>query len=76
MTPTSGISASIINDGSGFFACCCLLRLLVQKTALRFPLPMMILTITDTLGLSRLAFNAAATNLEQTNAALDANFYD
>ncbi|MBL4572180.1 MAG: flagellar filament capping protein FliD [Gammaproteobacteria bacterium] len=68
-----GISASIINDGSGF-------RLLLssETTGAENSLEIAVTDDdadnTDTLGLSRLAFNASATNLEQTNAALDANF--
>lgn len=68
-----GIGASIINDGSGF-------RLLLssETTGAENSLEIAVtdddLDNTDTSGLSRLAFNAAATNLEQTNAADDANF--
>lgn len=68
-----GISASIINDGSGF-------RLLLssettgENNSLEIAVADDDANDTDTSGLSRLAFNASATNLEQTNAALDANF--
>jgi len=68
-----GIGASIINDGSGF-------RLLLSsyttgaENSLEIAVTDDDLDNTNTSGLSRLAFNAAATNLEQTNAAVDANF--
>ncbi|PCI81631.1 MAG: flagellar hook protein [SAR86 cluster bacterium] len=69
-----GIGASIINDGSGF-------RLLLssETTGAENSLEIVVTdddldNIDNTSGLSRLAFNAAATNLEQTNAAVDANF--
>ena len=69
----TGINASIINDGSGF-------RLLLSSelTGAENSLEISVGdddgNNTDTSGLSRLAFNAAATNLEQTNSAADANF--
>ncbi len=65
------INASVVNDGSGF-------RLLLSSAATGADNSLEIVVDdddsndTDTLGLSRLAFNAAATNLEQTNEALDA----
>lgn len=68
-----GVGASIINDGSGF-------RLLLtsessgEENSLEIAVTDDDLNNTDTLGLSQLAFNASATNLEQTNAAEDANF--
>jgi len=69
-----GIGASIVNDGSGF-------RLLLssQTTGESNSLEIAVTDDgdaddIDALGLSRLAFNAAATHLEQTNAAVDANF--
>ncbi len=68
-----GIGASIINDGSGF-------RLLLssQTTGAENSLEIAVSdndsNDTDVSGLSRLAFNAAATNLEQTNSATDASF--
>ncbi len=68
-----GISASIINDGSGF-------RLLLssETTGANNSLEIAVTdddaNDTDTLGLSQLAFNASATNLVQTNEADDANF--
>ncbi|MEX0963846.1 MAG: flagellar filament capping protein FliD [Pseudohongiellaceae bacterium] len=68
-----GIGASIINDGSGF-------RLLLssETTGAENSLEISVsdddANDTDSAGLSRLAFNGAATNLEQTNAAADASF--
>jgi len=68
-----GINASIINDGSGF-------RLLLSseitgaENSLEITVSDDDANNTDTSGLSRLAFNAAATKLEQTNSATDANF--
>lgn len=68
-----GIGASIINDGSGF-------RLLLssETTGAENSLEISVTdndsNDTDVSGLSRLAFNAAATNLEQTSTAVDANF--
>lgn len=68
-----GISASIINDGTGF-------RLLLssETTGAENSLEISVSdddsNNTDILGLSSLAFNAAASNLEQTNSAADADF--
>lgn len=68
-----GINASIINDGSGF-------RLLLSseltgaENSLEISVDDDDSNDADTSGLSRLAFNATATNLEQTNSAVDANF--
>ncbi|GJM11655.1 MAG: hypothetical protein DHS20C12_00580 [Pseudohongiella sp.] len=68
-----GISASIINDGSGF-------RLLLssettgEENSLEIVVDDDDLDDSDIAGLSSLAFNASATNLEQTNAAADASF--
>lgn len=68
-----GINASIINDGSGF-------RLLLSseitgaENSLEITVSDDDANNTDISGLSRLAFNAAATNMEQTNGATDANF--
>lgn len=68
-----GINASIINDGSGF-------RLLLssettgEENSLEISVSDDDANDTDTSGLSQLAFNASATNLQQTNAASDANF--
>lgn len=65
------INASVINDGSGY-------RLLLssETTGTEQSLEIVVddddSNDTDTSGLSSLAFNAAATNLEQTNAAEDA----
>ena len=66
-----GVNASVVNDGSGF-------RLLLTstETGLENSLEIAVddddLDDSDTSGLSRLAFNASATNLEQSAAASDA----
>lgn len=68
-----GVSASIVNDGSGF-------RLLVTSDAtgtensLEVSIDDDDLDDADTSGLSQFAFNSNATNLGQTAAAVDANF--
>ena len=68
-----GISAAIINDGTGY-------RLLMTsdvtgaKNSLEISVTDDDANNTDNLGLSRLAFNASATHLQQTAAAQDANF--
>jgi len=69
-----GISAAIVNDGSGY-------RLLMssQDTGAANSLEISVADTgdgndTDTAGLSALAFNAAATNMSQTSAAQDALF--
>lgn len=69
-----GVSASIVNDGTGF-------RLLMtsdatgEENSLEISVDDDDLDDTDnTTGLSRFAFNSAATNLDQTAAAQDANF--
>lgn len=65
------INASVINDGSGY-------RLLLssETTGTEQSLEIVVddddSNDTDTSGLSRLAFNSSATNLEQSNAAEDA----
>ncbi len=65
-----GFSASIVNDGSGF-------RLLFNansgiKNSMQITVTDDDSNHIDTNGLSRLAFNASATNLEQTQAGQDA----
>jgi len=68
-----GVSASIVNDGSGF-------RLLLSSddTGLANSLEIAVddddSNDTDTSGLSIFAFNASATNMDQTAAASDAEF--
>jgi len=69
-----GVRASIVNDGSGF-------RLLLtsESTGASNSIEVSITgdgdgNNTNASGLSQLAFNAAADNLEQTQAALDAQF--
>ncbi|MFK7828961.1 MAG: flagellar filament capping protein FliD [Congregibacter sp.] len=69
-----GVSAAIVNDGSGF-------RLLFSSTETGAENAIEIqvndtgdANSTDENGLSRLAFNTGANNLSQTTAALDANF--
>ncbi len=68
-----GVNASIVNDGSGF-------RLLLssKETGEENSLELSVTdgdgNNTNNLGLSRLAFNASATHMEQTAAAVDANF--
>lgn len=68
-----GISAAIVNDGTGF-------RLLLtsdttgEENSLEISASDDDSNNTDNSGLSRLAFNASATNLTQTAAAQDANF--
>lgn len=69
----AGVNAAVVNDGSGY-------RLLLssEDTGLNQSLEVVVddddSNDTDTSGLSVLAFNSAATNLEQTNAAEDAIF--
>ena len=69
----AGVNAAVVNDGSGY-------RLLLssEKTGLDQSLEIVVddddSNDTDTSGLSILAFNSAATNLDQTNAAEDALF--
>ncbi len=69
----AGVNAAVVNDGSGY-------RLLLssEDTGLNQSLEVVVddddSNDTDTSGLSVLAFNSAATNLEQTNAAEDAMF--
>ncbi len=70
----AGVNASIVNDGSGY-------RLLLNSASTGAENSIEITVSdsgdgndTDGLGLSALAFNAAATNLEQTVAAQDALF--
>ncbi|MFT4823245.1 MAG: flagellar hook-associated protein 2 [Halioglobus sp.] len=70
----SGVSAAIVNDGSGF-------RLLLNSDQSGEENSLEIAVVdsgdannTDANGLSALAFNSAATNLEQTVAAQDAIF--
>jgi flagellar hook-associated protein 2 len=70
-----GVSASIVNDGSGY-------RLLITSKSQGLDNGMEISVNeggapagnTDTTGLSQLAFNSSATNMEQTQAAQNANF--
>jgi len=68
-----GVSAAIVNDGTGF-------RLLLssdvsgEENSLELSVTDDDGNNTDALGLSRFAFNAAATNMEQSAAAQDANF--
>lgn len=69
-----GVSASIVNDGTGF-------RLLMTSDATGEENSLEISVddddlddVDNTTGLSRFAFNSAATNLDQTAAAEDANF--
>lgn len=72
-TADIGVSASIVNDGSGF-------RLLLSSddTGLANSLEIAVddddLNDADASGLSMFAFNAAATNMDQTAAAKDAEF--
>lgn len=72
-TADIGVSASIVNDGSGF-------RLLLSSddTGLANSLEIAVddddLNDTDASGLSLFAFNASATNMDQTAAATDAEF--
>ncbi len=67
----AGVRASVVNDGSGF-------RLLLSsdftgaENSLEISVSDDDTNDTDTAGLSRLAFNSSATNLEQTAAAADA----
>ncbi len=69
----AGVRASVVNDGSGY-------RLLLSSdfTGAENSLEIVVSdddgNDSDTSGLSRLAFNSAATNLEQTAAAADALF--
>jgi len=68
----AGVSASIINDGQGYR-----LVLTSASTGQDYSMEMVVSDTgdaddTDTSGLSRLAFSAAATNMEQTRSALDA----
>lgn len=68
-----GVSAVIVNDGTGF-------RLLISsdqtgaKNSLEISVDDDDTNDTDSSGLSTLAFNSSATNLTQTAAAQDANF--
>jgi flagellar hook-associated protein 2 len=68
-----GVSATIVNDGSGF-------RLLLNSAdtgaanAIEIQVGDSDANDTDALGLSRLAFNAGAANLTQTAAGRDAQF--
>lgn len=68
-----GVSAAIVNDGSGF-------RLLISSdnTGLENSLEISVAdddaNNIDASGLSRFAFNASATNMDQTASALDAQF--
>jgi len=68
-----GVNAAIVNDGSGF-------RLLLsskdtgEENSLEISVTDGDGNNTNNLGLSRLAFNASATHMEQTAAAVDANF--
>ncbi len=71
-TADGGVTASIVNDGSG--------NRLVFTSDLTGESNSLEVTVVDgdgghddTSGLSNLAFNSAATNLQQTNDALDAN---
>ncbi len=67
-----GVTAAIINDGTGYR-----LTLQSQNTGANAAMEITVtdtgdMNNTDTLGLSRLAYNAAATNLTETQAAQDA----
>lgn len=68
----AGVSASIINDGDGYR-----LVLTSASTGEEYSMEMVVSDTgdsndTDASGLSRLAFSAAATNMEQTRTGLDA----
>ncbi len=66
-----GVQASIINDGSGFRL------LLTSQSGAASSMQISVVDDdgqnSDTAGLSALAFNSTATNLEQTTAGIDAN---
>lgn len=70
---SAGVNAAVVNDGSGY-------RLLLnsEQTGENQSLELVVddddSNDTDTSGLSQFTFNAAATNLEQNNAAEDAQF--
>lgn len=72
-TADIGVSAAIVNDGTGF-------RLLLTSDATGKANSLEInvndddLNDSDTLGLSRFVFSSAATNMDQTAAAKNANF--
>ena len=69
----AGVTAAVVNDGSGY-------RLLFSSDATGVNQSLEVTVDdddsndTDSSGLSVLAFNSSATNLEQTNAAEDAQF--